>query len=94
MYCAPWLQGPAAYALPGSLCSARSVPWATASLHQVMHLRHACAGSFFTNFKMWIKDPTQAANILGTAAPLQSIFFLSYVELNVSLERAFAPGSA
>ncbi|KAK9806417.1 hypothetical protein WJX73_004348 [Symbiochloris irregularis] len=40
------------------------------------------AGSLFNQFEQWIKDPTSAVTILGTAAPLTSIFFLNYVELN------------
>lgn len=40
-------------------------------------------GSFFTNFRNWLDDPSQAATILGTAAPLQSIFFLNYIMFNV-----------
>lgn len=42
------------------------------------------AGSLFTQFEQWIKNPESAVTILGTAAPLTSIFFLNYVELNVS----------
>ena len=42
-------------------------------------------GSFFTNFRNWLDNPSSAATILGTAAPLQSIFFLNYIMFNVRL---------
>lgn len=42
------------------------------------------AGSFFTNFEEWIKDPRSAVTIIGTSAPLTSIFFLNYIEFGVS----------
>ncbi|KAK9809699.1 hypothetical protein WJX73_006828 [Symbiochloris irregularis] len=38
------------------------------------------AGSFFTQFETWIKDPKSAVTIIGTSAPLTSIFFLNYIE--------------
>ena len=51
-------------------------------------------GSFFTNFQNWIKDPSKAATILGTAAPLQSIFFLNYIMFNVRVSPSAASAGA
>ena len=39
------------------------------------------SGALFNQFEQWIKDPGSAVDILGTALPLTSIFFLTYVEL-------------
>ncbi|KAK9804434.1 hypothetical protein WJX72_012500 [[Myrmecia] bisecta] len=38
-------------------------------------------GSFLTQANQWIKDPASALNLLGTAAPLTSIFFMTYLVL-------------
>ncbi|KAK9864573.1 hypothetical protein WJX84_004373 [Apatococcus fuscideae] len=38
-------------------------------------------GSFFTQIEQWVKSPTSAITIIGTAAPATSIFFLTYVVL-------------
>ena len=46
------------------------------------------AGSLFTQFQEWTKNPASAVTIIGTSAPLTSIFFLNYIELGV---RAFSP---
>lgn len=40
-------------------------------------------GALFNQFNQWIDDPTSAVTILGTAAPLTSIFFLTYIQLQV-----------
>ena len=42
-------------------------------------------GALFNQFNQWINDPTSAITILGTAAPLTSIFFLTYIQLQVWL---------
>ena len=41
------------------------------------------AGSLFSQFNAWIDNPSSAVTILGTAAPLTSIFFLNYISLGV-----------
>ena len=41
-------------------------------------------GSFFSQFKQWIQNPTSAITIIGSAAPRTSQFFLSFVILQVS----------
>ena len=42
-------------------------------------------GALFNQFNQWINDPASAITILGTAAPLTSIFFLTYIQLQVWL---------
>ena len=41
------------------------------------------AGSIASQIKVFLEQPTLFLTTLGTAAPLTSIFFLTYVELNV-----------
>ena len=38
-------------------------------------------GALFNQFNQWVDNPTSAVTILGTAAPLTSIFFLTYIQL-------------
>lgn len=40
-------------------------------------------GSFFNEAKQLINAPTSIITTLGTSAPLTSIFFLTFIELNV-----------
>ena len=40
-------------------------------------------GSFFTQFQQWIDDPSSAVTIIGMSAPATSIFFLTYIVLQV-----------
>lgn len=39
-------------------------------------------GSVLNQLTMWARHPAQALTILGTAAPLTSLFFLNYVQFN------------
>ena len=41
------------------------------------------AGSLFSQFTAWVDHPASAITILGTSAPLTSIFFLNYISLSV-----------
>ena len=41
------------------------------------------AGSLFTQFQEWTHNPGSAVTIIGTSAPLTSIFFLNYIEFGV-----------
>ena len=41
------------------------------------------AGSLFSQFTAWAEHPASAITILGTSAPLTSIFFLNYISLSV-----------
>ena len=41
------------------------------------------AGSFLNQATTLIKNPTSIVTALGTSAPLTSIFFLTFIELNV-----------
>ena len=41
------------------------------------------AGSLFSQFTAWVDHPASAVTILGTSAPLTSIFFLNYLSLSV-----------
>ena len=41
------------------------------------------AGSVLNQASTLLKNPTSIINILGTSAPLTSIFFITYIELNV-----------
>ena len=41
------------------------------------------AGSIASQIGVFIEQPLEFLKTLGTAAPLTSIFFLTYVELNV-----------
>ena len=42
------------------------------------------AGSVLNQARALINNPTMIFSTLGTAAPLTSIFFLTWIELNVS----------
>ena len=42
------------------------------------------AGSVLNQAKALLNNPTSIFSTLGTAAPLTSIFFLTWIELNVS----------
>lgn len=44
------------------------------------------AGSVLNQATTLFKNPTSIINILGTSAPLTSIFFLTYIELNVRIK--------
>lgn len=48
-----------------------------------MFLGTIIGGSLFNQFNQWIDSPSSAVTILGTAAPLTSIFFLTYILLQV-----------
>ena len=50
------------------------------------------AGSILNQARALITAPTSIVKTLGTAAPLTSIFFLTWIELNVShLPLAMSP---
>ena len=40
-------------------------------------------GTLFNQFNQWIDSPSSAVTILGTAVPLTSMFFLTYISLQV-----------
>ena len=48
-----------------------------------MFLGSFIAGSVLNQASTLLKNPTSIINILGTSAPLTSIFFITYIELNV-----------
>ena len=48
------------------------------------------AGSIASQIKVFLEQPTLFLTTLGTAAPLTSIFFLTYVQLNVRARRTAA----
>ena len=43
------------------------------------------AGSFLNQAKELLNNPTSIVSTLGTSAPLTSVFFLTFIELNVCL---------
>ena len=47
-------------------------------------------GSVLNQLTMWARHPAQALTILGTAAPLTSLFFLNYVQFNALAAAPFA----
>jgi hypothetical protein len=48
------------------------------------------AGSVLNQVAMWARHPAQALAIVGTAAPLTSLFFLNYVQFNALAAAPFA----
>lgn len=47
-------------------------------------------GSVMNQLTMWARHPAQALSIVGTAAPLTSLFFLNYVQFNALAAAPFA----
>lgn len=48
-----------------------------------MFLGSFVAGTLFNEVQQWIKNPMEAVSILGTSAPLTSIFFTQYIMTQV-----------
>ena len=60
-----------------------------------MFLGSFLAGTLFSQVNAWLDNPRGAVTILGTAAPLTSIFFLNFICLEVPrLPVCTAPAAA